>query len=208
MNYGELQDAIKSYLYDRTDLVAVIPTFIQLAERRIYRMLRVPANETIVRFPAHASGSINLPTDFLEAKILTVGKVPMKRISDLEHLRKQDRRGASGPPREFSRIGAQLHLYPTPDEAVDVALVYWRDMSGSLVQTTDTNEVLRIAADVYLHGALMEASAYLGQDSRIPVWQARYQEELAQIQQQAAEAEYAGSVTTVNNAYPDYGSTY
>jgi hypothetical protein len=129
--------------------------------------------------------------------------VPLQRISDLNHLNSQDKRSASGEPKEFSRIGAQLHLYPSPDSTVDLALVYWADLSGQLVQDTDTHEVLRIGADLYLHGALMEASAYLGQDSRIPVWQARYGEELAQIQQQAAEAEYAGSVTAVRDVYPD-----
>ena len=203
MNYGELKEAVQGYLYDRSDLAAVIPTFIDMAERKIYRMLRVPANERIAHFPDHDSGSIDLPVDFLEAKILSVDGVPMTRISDLAHMHEQDRRGASGPPEQFSRIGAQLHLYPTPDDTVNVSLVYWADLSGTLKMDTDTNEMLRIAADAYLHGALVEASAYLGQDSRIPVWQSKYAEAVSAIQQQAAEAEYAGSVTSVRNAYPE-----
>ena len=203
MNYGELKAAIQSYLYDRTDLISVIPTFITLAERRLYRVLRVPANEKITHWTAHDSGSIDLPVDYLEAKLVTADSKPLTRISDLNHLRSQDKRVASGEPQEFSRIGAQLHLYPTPDAPVNIAMVYWYDLSGQLTQDTDTHEVLRIASDLYLHGALIEASAYLGQDSRIPVWQAKYAEELAQIRQQAAEAEYSGSITAVRDAYPD-----
>ena len=203
MNYGELKAAIQSYLYDRSDLVTVIPSFIEMAERRIYRVLRVPANERIATFTAHDSGSIDLPVDFLEAKLLTVSQRPMERISDISHLAENDVRGATGEPHSFSRIGAQLHLYPTPEEPVDIKLVYWADLSGTLSADTDTNEILRIAADVYLHGALAEASAYLGQDSRIPVWKAQYAEGLASVQQQAAEAEYAGSVVAVRDAYPE-----
>ena len=202
MNYGELKAAVQSYLYDRSDLATVIPTFIAMAERKLFRQLRIPANERIVHFTAH-EGAIDLPTDFLEAKMLTADGVPLVRITDLSHLNNQDKKPAAGVPREFSRIGAQLHMYPNPDYPVDAALVYWADMSGLLINDADTHEVLRCASDVYLHGALGEASAYLGQDSRIPVWQAKYNEGLMAIAQQAAEAEHAGSVIAIRNAYPD-----
>lgn len=204
MNYGELKAAVQSYLYDRTDLTGSIPTFIELAERRIFRQLRVPANEKIVHFVAHESGSIDLPKDYLEAKILTADSKPLERISDLTHLKAQDKRQASGEPRQFSRIGAQLHLYPRPDTTVDITLVYWYDLSGTLSADIDTNEVLRIAPDVYLHGALVEASAYLGQDSRIGVWKSKLEEGLGSLRQQAVEAEYAGSVVAVKDVYPEW----
>ena len=201
MNYGELKDAIKSYLYDRTDLAGIIPTFIDLAERKMFRVLRVPANEKIATYSEHVDPSILLPTDFLEAKLLVVDGVPVKRISDLQYLKSTAARSASGVPREFARIGAKLHLFPVPGDTSEISLVYWADLSGQLVADTDTHEILRIAPDAYLHGALMEASSYLGQDSRIGTWSALYQSAMSELQSQAQEAEYAGSVLSVSNVY-------
>lgn len=201
MNYGELKAAIQSYLYDRTDLTQAIPTFIAMAERRIFRQLRVPSNERIVTYPEHDSRSIDLPTDFLEAKTLTWGGLPLDRVSDSRGLNDNYNRSASGQPRLFFRIGAQLHLHPVPDTANDISLVYWADLSGQLINDADTHDMLRIGADAYLHGSLVEASAYLGQDSRVPVWKGQFLEELAALQQQADEAEYAGSVVAVSNTY-------
>lgn len=203
MDYGELKAAVKSYLYDRTDLVTIIPTFIELAERRLFRVLRCPANEKIVTWLDHDSASVTIPTDWIEAKIVTAGGAPLKRISDIKYLNNLEASVAAGAPKSFCRIGAELHLYPTPDNPVNISAVYWADLSGQLSADSDTHEVLRIAPDAYLHGALIEASRYLGQDSRIPVWAQQYAQALTEIQSQTDEAEYAGSVVNVSGVYAD-----
>ena len=47
----------------------------------------------------------------------------------------------------------------------------------------------------------MHAAPYLIDDERIPTWQAFYDAGFLEIMDHADEAEYAGSVVTVNNPY-------
>ena len=67
-NYSELQTEVASWL-DRSDLTAQIPAFIQLAEARINRKLRVRAMETVVQHTmVGLSKRIALPTDYLQMR--------------------------------------------------------------------------------------------------------------------------------------------
>ena len=69
-NYGDLKTKILTYLNkDNPEVENEVPTFIALAERKIFRQLRCPSNEKIVTYdPAGETiTQLQLPGDYLEA---------------------------------------------------------------------------------------------------------------------------------------------
>ncbi|MFA0813584.1 phage adaptor protein [Microbulbifer epialgicus] len=75
------------------------------------------------------------------------------------------------------------------------------DFSGKLVGNTDTNPVLDAAPDLYLFGALVEAESFLMNDSRIPLWESKFQDQLHRLNLISEEVELSGSGSIVQNAY-------
>ena len=66
LNYSDLQSTIASYLA-RTDLTVQIPDFIQLAETRLRRDLRIRQMLKVVTTATTPSDStVELPSDFLQ----------------------------------------------------------------------------------------------------------------------------------------------
>ena len=64
MNYSELKSNIADFL-NRSDLTAVIPTFIQLAEGRLNRQLRTVDQYTRATLSS-TDQFLSMPDDFLE----------------------------------------------------------------------------------------------------------------------------------------------
>ena len=203
-DYGELKEDVRQYLYNRRDLTAQIPNFISLSERKIFRRLRCPANEKGATFtPTGDDGfpSVDIPGDYLEAKVLTVNDLPLERITDLEFKRRIKEDNAAREPRTFARLLGKFFFWPPPDDAYVTDLIYWADFSGTLVEDVDTNDILRIAPDVYVYGALLEAMPFLVKDERIPIWRDFFNEALDELNHQTNEAEYSGSPVAVASAY-------
>ena len=201
--FGELVTTVERYLYDRKDLTELVPTFVRLSEQRIYRLLRVPANEGIYQVEAQSSERVTIPDDFLEAKLVTYDGKVLTRISEQNYIMRLDNNDAPGQTTHFCRIGKEFFLYREPDKTAKFSMLYWKDLSGQLINDNDTNDILRIAPNLYVYGALLEAMPYLAQDSRIDVWNTLFDQALAQINTQATEAEYAGSTVSVSGIYSD-----
>lgn len=205
-NYGQLRDALRRYLYDRKDMEAIIPTLIQLSERRIFRLLRCPSNEAVYNGTYTAAGLI-LPSDYLEAKLIVIDGQQLERISEQDFVRRLEARPAPGKPKRFARLGKLLYAHPPPDtDDAEISMVYWSDFSGQMTSDNDSNEILRIAPDLYIYGAMIEAMPFLGQDSRAATWNSLFDQAMSQINSQATEAEYAGSTVQVQGAYPEAGN--
>lgn len=202
VDYQTLQDAVKGMLWDRQDLDAQIPMFISLASRSIFRMLRHPTHETLFDWDTSGYGLpvaiLELPGDFLELKFVLRDDQPLERISDIELKARWEQKQEFAAPRAFARIGNRLYLDPQAD-SVDYAysMVYWADYSNTLEQPTDTHDVLRVAPDMFLYGALLHASPYLLDDARVPIWRSFYDQALGELMTHASEAEYAGSPIAV-----------
>jgi len=200
MNYGELKESAIAMAYNRRDLEPVIPHYLELAERLIFRVLRVPGNEHVLNGTT-SDGVIPVPEDFVEAKLLMVGGVALERISDVDYTARRQSSMAAGRPKQFARIGDNFYLYPPPDGERATSLIYYRDLSGQLQADSDTNNILRIAPDLYINGLMVYLMAYLVHDERVQLFKQQFSMGLEQINQQAVEAEYAGSPVHVANPY-------
>lgn len=205
-NYGDLKAAVQRYLIrSNPELVDEIPTFIQFAERKIFRELRTPANEAVQSWPEGTPGiddysSRTLPIDYLEAKFITFGGIPLERISDTRYFAlRASNDNASGQPVAFCRVGRSLRFWPTPDNPSAIDMVYFKDFSGELVEDTDTTDFLRLIPDMYIYGACLEAAPWLQNDQRISTWAALWKQSLDAVNWQRDEAEYSGSNVVVSS---------
>ena len=224
MTYGTIKENIKNYLYDREDLHHITPTFIRTAEDKLFRRLRIVENTTSYRYDRVEHGNtMRLPFDYQEMYTFNYQGMPLERISaakfgalgwtEYAELGGDVPGGASaifetGTPRYFARVANDLRVFPRPVEE-DAQYWFWYYNHPGIDQTTgnriegdnDTNEVMRIAEDVYLHGALIEASAYLGQDSRIGVWEKLYMDGLNELESRESADNLSGDYIQVASVY-------
>jgi hypothetical protein len=63
-----------------------------------------------------------------------------------------------------------------------------------LSATNLTNSILTEASDIYLYGALLEATPFLEHDERIPVWKAAFDGAIAELDDQREREEFQASI--------------
>ena len=174
-NYPTLQTAIATWLH-RSDLTAVIPDFIALAESRINRLLTARGTEIDTSLVATVgSAYIDLPTDFGAPIALWQGdkKLILKTSVDLSFA------DIAGSPNYWAIKGSQIQLDRLASESFALTLRYVQNLN---LATTDTNYVLSNYPDIYLYGALLESAGFIRDDSRIPIWQQKFEQALAEAQ--------------------------
>ena len=199
-NYGELKTEIANFI-NRSDLTSEIPTFIQMAERRIFDDYRtrflvsevkqelVPPDEDTIY------SEIPVPSDWLETKAVYYGSDPLDRVSHHNILAE---RVNQGTPRMFARLGDELLIAPLPQVSQTVTHWYWADYSGALVDDTDTNPVLTKFPSVYLYGSLLETATFISigdQDAeeKLVVWGKMYDKHLQDAYERYKRGEKTGS---------------
>lgn len=198
-NYADLQTSIANWL-KRSDLAAIIPDFITLAEARVARDLRLRKQvvNTTLSTVAGTQG-VTLPSDFLEAENLTLSNTnPPGSLSVVtpEILdRKFPEAYVTGQPRVYTVVGDEILFGPTPDAVYAVSLTYYQRFAA--LSASSTNWLLTNHPNVYLFAALAEASGYLFNDERIPTWEAKYQADVRSLQQVDDAALRSGSAMRV-----------
>lgn len=181
--YNELKTSVADWL-NRTDLTAVVPDFISLAEAQIERALRT--RQMIVRATASIDTEYSaVPADFLETKSIKLNTNPVtsmqfESIDAMDQL-KATTYIAAGQPRYFSIVGGQIRVLPVPDATYTAELTYYAKLT-KLSSTNATNWLLTQAPDVYLYGSLMQAAPYLKEDERITIWATMYARGLEELQ--------------------------
>lgn len=217
--YGELKQAVALWL-NRLDLgdngalitsptgvspaysSTLIENFIALAERKIFRRLKSPANEKIgLPRLTIETNRVTVPNDLLEIKSVSVGGVIYEYMPSFTWRQKYPKAPLIAYLNQFKFTRELNYLYfPTTitacgkdDEDNDVfpeiKIYYYADLSG-MNDDDEKNEVLRIAPDLYLFGALLEAEGYIVNDGRIQVWQAKFDEAYAHLMDYSHQMDY------------------
>lgn len=174
--YTELQAAVANWLA-RDDLTLRIPEFIALAEAKFNRVLLHPRMETRTTLTVDTNLAspefLDLPTDFQTMRMVRLPDETGKpRLQFLTQTQMDDYRystdNVTGTPVYFTIVGDEMELAPTPNEDFDVEVLYRANIPAMASNTT--NWLLTLAPDLYLYGALLEASPYIQNDERLPVW--------------------------------------
>lgn len=173
--YSELQASIASWLH-RTNLTTQIPDFIVLAEKRIKTMLTARMQGTVSTI-ATVAGTVtaSLPSTLLRIHSLSIANV-MPSIDYLspEQFHEQFSAGESGAPRCYTIIGDLVYFGPTPDAAYSVSCACQVEIAA-LSDAAPINALLTKWPNVYLYGAMVEATDYIRDVVENEKWEGKFQ---------------------------------
>ena len=186
MNYSQLVDLVKQYTQnEETSFVANIPTFVQLAEERIYNAVFIPAirkNQIGTLTPNNKY--LTLPGDWLanfSLAVITPVTNAQKFLldKDVNFIREcYPDPDDNGVPKYYAIFDKNtVILGPTPDSNYQVELHYYYYPESIVTATTswlgDNFET------VLLYGTLREAYLYMkGEQDLINYYEQKYQESL------------------------------
>ena len=190
MNWGELKAAVAAYTH-RTDLDALFPTFLALAEQRIYNgeqnmpKLRADAMRQSVTL---ANG--DRPAGFLEAIKVAQAGSPDKPLEyrPMEHMPQAHR--------AYSWDGATLVL--SQDQAFPVDLTYYARLATPS-SDADANWLTENAPGVYLSSLLVEAYRWAMDDAAAAREAANCSSAVQALVSQDKAASHSGSVLRMKN---------
>ncbi len=191
-SYSDIQTAVANELH-RSDLTTYIPDWITLAESRINKSLRVRAMET-TQASTIAAGVIAIPTNYIELKDAYVSSttpyVNLERKTANWIYDKYPSRSSDNTPKFIAREGGNFIFGPYPDSNYTVTLVYYNRLAAL---STGTNSVFTSYPGIWLFGALCESAPWLKNDNRIPVWEQKFKELLAMVQDEDNDEYLSGS---------------
>jgi hypothetical protein len=181
--FSGLKTTIADYL-NRDDLTSIIPSFISIAEAKFNRKLRV--RQMVKRATATLDTAFfAFPSDFLQAKEFQLNTNPITYLEFVTEkqgdLMRQDAIIAPGKPKYYTIVGTQLEVIATPDDGYTGELTYYGKIPA-LSDSNTSNWLLAYAPDLYLYGALVEATPYLKDDERLGTWSTLYTNSLGDIE--------------------------
>ena len=189
MIYSQLSQLIQDYCQStETSFVANIPTFVQLAEERIYNSVQIPAiRKNVTGTMTQNFQYFQLPTDWLSTFSLAVidpvsGEYEYLLNKDVNFIRASyPPPDSKGKPKYYAIWDdASMILGPTPDVAYTAELHYYA-YPASIV-TAGTSWLGDNFETVLLYGSLREAYIYLkGEQDMMQYYDQKYMEALAQL---------------------------
>lgn len=196
-NYVDLQASVANWIH-RTDLTAIIPDFITLAESRIARdlLLRRQMVEATLVCVAGVQ-TVALPSDWLYFENLTVSASPGRQLSyvPVEHIDAKYSSLSTGIPAVYSIEGGNIYLAPTPDSAYSLAVIYYARFPA--LSTASTNWLMTTHPNIYLFASLIEAAQYTMNNELLQIYATRYQTEMQALQDEDEAAQHSGSALRV-----------
>jgi hypothetical protein len=208
-NYAELQAAVADWLARPNDpaIAAVTADLIRLAEARItfgsgeagtplyappLRVRQMETRATVVLGAEYVS----LPTDFLEMRELKINTDRERKLAYVtpQHFAEAAAAQLGGLPHVYTLVGSSLRLGPAPSGSppLTAELLYYAKLP-LLSDAAPTNWLLATAPNIYLFGALLEASAYIRDQAQLAQWSAAYGAATEALQAQDRRAKHGGA---------------
>lgn len=196
-NYTELESAISNWTH-RSDLVSIVPELIKLAEIRINGDLDARLQDSTVTLATVASNpNVTLPDDLINIRTIYIDSdsdIVLKLVTP-DEMRVAYPSSSTGRPSVYSLVGNKVVLAPTPDAVYNIGMVY-KAKVPALSDLNPTNWLLTNFPNVYLFAALCECATFIKDDSRIPLWEQKYQEAIGAVN---AQDWYSGSTLMVRS---------
>lgn len=197
-NYSDLQASIAAWV-NRTDLTAIIPDFITLAESRISRDLRLRKQITFTNLTT-VSGvkTVALPSDWLEFENVSVATSPERQLVyvPVEHIdTKYPDGGGTATPAVFTIEGDNMVFGPIPDAAYTLNIYYYARFPA--LASASTNWLLTNHPGIYLHACLHQAYLYLMNEQKAEMYKELYLENVLKLQGIDERSSHSGSVLRV-----------
>ncbi len=187
MNYSQLSTLIQDYCEStEQSFVANIPTFVQLAEERIYNSVQIPAiRKNVTGTMTNTFPYFQLPSDWLSTFSLAVidpitGEYEYLLNKDVNYIRAAyPPPNSTGKPKYYAIWDDNtMILGPTPDQAYTAELHYYY-YPASIVNVGNT-WLSDNFETVLLYGCIREGYTYLkGDTDLMQYYENKYQESLA-----------------------------
>lgn len=173
-SYDNLKTAVENWL-DRDDLTDQIDDFIDIAEARHQREVRI--RQMLVRQPIGVvSRFVSLPNDYLDAKTFRLLDDGTDRLIFLVNLNQSDfdreRREFEGQPAYYT-VDNEIELDRPPHKTYNGEIKYYKALQA-LASNNQTNKLLERAPDIYLYSSLVASAPFLQDDARITTWDTLY----------------------------------
>jgi len=197
-NYTELVSTIESYLA-RDDLTSIIPTFIQLAQERMTRDLRVREMLKVATTTATSQdGTVALPSDFLEMREIHFQANPVYTLEyqSPDLFFRNGWTDTSGIPCYYTIINDQLQFAPIQAGDLTLQMLYY--YKPTYISSTEaTNLYITNFSDALLYASLAEAEPYLMNDARIQTWASMYDRAIGNIMKNDLGKKYPNTALNV-----------
>lgn len=183
--YNELVSACGNWLH-RSGLDDRIPEFITIGEARIGREVRARQMEARVSTTPTTAYS-DLPSDYLSMRAI---RIKGSNIGWLTYLTPDEFFGSfasanTASSKYYTIFGDELVFPATPSG--DIELWYYKKLAAL---SGATNTLFTSNPDLYLYAAMAAAQPFLAKDSKIPVWEALYQQTKDSVNDQHKEGRF------------------
>lgn len=168
---------------------------IAMGESRVYQGtaqiggLRASSMQTALT-GAVAANAVPLPTDCLSLEIVWFDpEKPLEAVSESD-LRDRSRWNRGGDVRQYAQSGDTLIFAPEAVNGAEIGGRYYQrpdDIADGLHATFNRYP------EVYLFGALAESAPFLGDDSRLPMWEMLFGKWLMRANETERNRAYSGS---------------
>lgn len=196
--YADLKTAVANWL-DREDISARIPEFIQLAEQRIFQSVRCREMESATTITASITTGFHTGT--LSASVMQIRRAYISgaAYSQLEYrnpvafYRNYAGLAQATNPRYYTIEGLLFITAPGTAASKTILIDAYKKLAH-LSADADTNLLLTRSGGLYLYGALIEASPFLGNDPRILTWTAMWDDIREKVMAADQYSQYSGDV--------------
>ena len=179
--YANLKASLrdKSHRNDMTD--DRLDEFIDQAEADIWQRLRIRSMDTRATATSNATKYIELPTDFIKMRHLTVlsGSVTYE-VEYRTPISIQFKTG-SGIPSQYT-VTSQLEFNMIPSTAT-LEMQYFKKLTA-LSSANTTNDVLTNFPNIYFYGALKHLYAWTDDDNQESKYDQKFEREISQANKQ------------------------
>lgn len=194
-NYSDLLSAVSGWLNRGSDLDSRIPDFIELAEAEFNRTLRTIEMET-TSTSTLTGDAVAVPVDFLGLRSIKIDNTVLEYVTPSEIA---DDEG-TGTPTRYTVSDGQFIFRPAPSSGA-VEISYYASIPALTVSNA-TNWLMTRWPDLYLFAVCAQAEFYVWNDPRVPLWKARAEEIMAQINQQTLSERHGGRRLTTRHRVP------
>lgn len=163
-----------------------IPRLINMAERRIARELKIQGFIDVVTTTlSPGTAVVAKPDRWRDTVSMSIGVGDQRKSlfsRSYEYLRAYaPDLNATGEPQFYADYDFNHWLFaPAPDAAYPVEILYYQ-LLPLLDDSNQTNWLTENAPELLLYGSLLEATPFLKNDERIPVWQSMYDRSAAML---------------------------
>lgn len=188
LTYADLQSKVLSFAHRANiqDAVSadIIPDLIRLGELWIFRKARTRDMETALNVTM-SNGVATVPSDYVGLKHARIDGTPSRplKLKPTKYIiENYPQRSADGKPSFIGIDGSSFIFGPFPDSNYTVLGIYYATPTSI---ATSANAVFLDNPDLYLYAAICEMEPYLKNDKRVPLWMAKREQLLDDVNEEA-----------------------